>query len=1118
MRKYFLGSLRGPVLLVLLALTGVPILVLGGLSYYNARQTVELRVKARLASVADLKRDQIVSWLADRRADVRLLADNFLNEEHFTVILDPNGDPKLKAAFSGFLTDNLHSMQQARPGYQELIFVDTAGKVILSTDLSHVGADLSADPAVALTLASPTGAYVQDIHRATADAPATMAFGQVLHSVDLATTKVLDKIGGAVILRVRMDQTLYPLIGEWQDRGDTGDTLLVRADGLDTLSLNPARFDEGAALTSRVPASAGIGLAARLAAGGQDGLVQAPDYRGTPVLAAYRSIPNQGWGLVTQQDVTEALASVDELARQLGFVSLVVLVSAAALAVVLARRMIRPLAQLAEVTQAVARGDYGADISLRGPGELGALADSIRAMLAAIRLSHVELQTRSDELEALVDLSQQLLGTLDIHAMLTAALRQAITVTNSTGGAIFLSDDVHEIIEIRAVIGLPETLLGQGFPIDAHTAAGYALLQGEAISSSDVTQETGFHVSPGIQAAGVRANLAVPMLMGQRAVGALEFHRLEPRAYLPNEISVAEAIANQTALALERARLYDDLSGSYDRTLDALVAALDARDKETEGHSRRVVAYSLALAEQMRVPAADLPTLRRGALLHDIGKIGVPDAILLKPGPLTDAEWDIMRFHPDWGQRILHGIPFLEEAASIVYAHHERWDGQGYPRSLRNDEIPLGARIFAAADTFDAITSDRPYRAARPYVFARAELAAGRGSQFAPAVIEAFLEIPEAQWSQLRQAAQARDERTELLSRIAEMPALASAAELATLNRIVASVNSSRDLSAMLELAARSVVDTLGAAATGLFLYDPDQDILTLAAEHNLPDRLKRHFSQFPVAGFHNEAVVREVCAHLNEDIAEVSALVEIGLASLRPNWGAYLCVPLTARGKVLGVLGLFSQRPRVFDAHDVKLYQVIGEQIGLAIGNAREHAALRELAVTDSLTGVYNRRYLLDFLARELKRCARYEHVVALLLLDVDQFKNYNDAYGHLAGDEALRQVAGVLRRNMRAVDLVARYGGEEFAVVLPETTGPGAYAVAEKLRAAIEAHPFPFGRLSASLGLATCGAADTVDPDRFIAMADQALYEAKRSGRNCVRVWEPDLSSLPRQTDVGA
>ncbi len=617
MRKYFLGSLRGPVLIVLLALTSVPILVLGSLSYYNARQTVELRVKARLASVADLKRDQIVSWLADRRADVRLLADNFLNEEHFTVILDPNGDPKLRTAFSEFLTDNLHSIQKARPGYEELFFVDTAGKVILATDPSQLGADLSADPAVALTLASPTGAYVQDIHRATTDAPPEMAFGQVLHAVDLATTKVLDKIEGAVILRVRMDQTLYPLIGEWQDRGDTGDTLLVRAEGLDTLFVNPARFEAGAALTLRVPASAGNGLAARLAAGGQDGLVQAPDYRGVPVLAAYRAIPNQGWGLVTQQDVTEAFAPVDELTRQLAFVSLVVLLAAAALAVVLARRMIRPLAQLAQVTQAVAQGEYGANISLRGPGELGALADSFRAMLAAVRQSHAELQTRSHELETLVDLSQGLLSTLDVQNMLTAALRKAISGTNSASGAVFISDDVIHVIEITAVMGLPETLLGQGFPIDAHTAAGYALLKGEAISSSDVTQETGFHVSAGIQAAGVRANLAVPMLMGQRAVGALEFHRLQPRAYLPNEISVAQAIANQTALALERARLYDGLSASYDRTLDALVAALDARDKETEGHSRRVVAYSLALAEQMRVPAANLPTIRRGALLHD---------------------------------------------------------------------------------------------------------------------------------------------------------------------------------------------------------------------------------------------------------------------------------------------------------------------------------------------------------------------------------------------------------------------------------------------------------------------------------------------------------------------
>jgi putative nucleotidyltransferase with HDIG domain len=208
--------------------------------------------------------------------------------------------------------------------------------------------------------------------------------------------------------------------------------------------------------------------------------------------------------------------------------------------------------------------------------------------------------------------------------------------------------------------------------------------------------------------------------------------------------------AENARLYGETKQLYRDLSLSYDHTLDTLAAALDARDKETEGHSRRVVTYTLALARQLGVPADELDMLQRGALLHDIGKIGVPDAILLKPSALAADEWTVMRRHPEWGQRILSGIPFLEPAARVVYAHQERWDGKGYPRGSAAESIPLGARIFAIADTFDAITSERPYRAARSYAVARAEIEKGAGTQFDPLVVAAFLAIPEAAWQKMR--------------------------------------------------------------------------------------------------------------------------------------------------------------------------------------------------------------------------------------------------------------------------------------------------------------------------------------------------------------------------------
>ncbi|MBI5829569.1 MAG: diguanylate cyclase, partial [Chloroflexi bacterium] len=423
--------------------------------------------------------------------------------------------------------------------------------------------------------------------------------------------------------------------------------------------------------------------------------------------------------------------------------------------------------------------------------------------------------------------------------------------------------------------------------------------------------------------------------------------------------------------------------------------------------------------------------------------------------------------------------------------------------------IPLGARIFAIADTFDAITSDRPYRAARPYATARAEIEAGSGTQFDPRAVEAFLRIPADEWARLRDKAKLSPVAAGPLPLWAEPPT-----ELAALNRLIAAVSGSLDLDNILREAARTSVDTLGAAAAGLFLYESETDTLSLAADDNLPENLKAHFARFPVAGFHNEAVVRESRTRIHGNVADVPVFVELGLPSAKPDWGAYLCVPLTAKGSVTGVMGIFSRRLRAFDEGEVSLYQAIGEQIGLAIANARLHESVQHLAVTDGLTGAFNRRYLDEFLAKELQRCARYQRGVSLILLDIDHFKEYNDAYGHPAGDEALRQVVGVLQKNVRAVDIVARYGGEEFAVVLPETDAAGAQAAAEKIRAAIEAHEFQHGHLTASLGVAHCAATLEATPETIIAMADRALYNAKRNGRNCVCAWEPGLADLPRQT----
>jgi HD-GYP domain-containing protein (c-di-GMP phosphodiesterase class II) len=200
--------------------------------------------------------------------------------------------------------------------------------------------------------------------------------------------------------------------------------------------------------------------------------------------------------------------------------------------------------------------------------------------------------------------------------------------------------------------------------------------------------------------------------------------------------------------------LLEVLYSNYRSTLRCLAEALEARDCETRGHSDRVVAYCLRLGKELGLSPGDLIGLEQGALLHDIGKIGIRDAVLLKAGPLTEGEWLDMRGHIDYGLKIIGAIDFLSGARPVVGQHHEKYDGSGYPRGLRGEEIHINARIFAVADAFDAITSDRPYRSAAPYDHARLEITSNSGTHFDPGVVEVFLQIPEAEWAEIRRTTQ----------------------------------------------------------------------------------------------------------------------------------------------------------------------------------------------------------------------------------------------------------------------------------------------------------------------------------------------------------------------------
>ena len=237
----------------------------------------------------------------------------------------------------------------------------------------------------------------------------------------------------------------------------------------------------------------------------------------------------------------------------------------------------------------------------------------------------------------------------------------------------------------------------------------------------------------------------IPLTTKNNVVGLLSVFRRQPFTPDADWLRFFEALAGQTAIGIDRINLTDSLKElnqslvtAYDATIEGWARALELRDKETEGHSRRVAEMTIDLAQAIGIPEKDLKDIYRGALLHDIGKMPVPDRILLKNGPLTDEEWVLMRQHPETAYHLLKGIPFLQHAVEIPYGHHEHWDGSGYPQGLKGEQIPLAARLFAFADVWDALCSDRPYRDAWPEDKVLNYILELSGKQFDPAIVPVF--------------------------------------------------------------------------------------------------------------------------------------------------------------------------------------------------------------------------------------------------------------------------------------------------------------------------------------------------------------------------------------------
>ncbi len=354
---------------------------------------------------------------------------------------------------------------------------------------------------------------------------------------------------------------------------------------------------------------------------------------------------------------------------------------------------------------------------------------------------------RLDELILLNDVIGAANSEVSLDDVLKRITGEIGELLRSDNVQVFFVEENGNGMQLRAALNAPSIAQSEWGRVAAH----WVLRNRQPVMTQDLARDLRFNA----QAYDVRACLAVPMMISVRVIGVIAVAHPEANTFDTNDLRLLTTLAGQVAAAIERARLLDeterqaeslatafsDLEASYQATLLALSAALDARDRETEGHSQRVTRLAMAIGRRLKLSPDELTSLERGALLHDVGKIGISDNVLLKAGPLTADERALMNRHPQLGFEMLKAVPFLRDALPVVLHHQEMYDGSGYPDGLRGEEIPLGARIFAVADTYDAITSTRPYRRALSHEAALQEIVRCSGTQFDPMVVDAFISL-----------------------------------------------------------------------------------------------------------------------------------------------------------------------------------------------------------------------------------------------------------------------------------------------------------------------------------------------------------------------------------------
>ena len=575
----------------------------------------------------------------------------------------------------------------------------------------------------------------------------------------------------------------------------------------------------------------------------------------------------------------------------------------------------------------------------------------------------------------------------------------------------------------------------------------------------------------------------------------------------------------------------EQMNSLHLRTIEALALAIEAKDHTTHEHLERVQHYAISMGKLLDLNELELDALRAASVLHDIGKLAVPEHIISKPGKLTPQEFEKMKIHPVVGAEILERVDFPYPVAPIVRAHHEKWDGSGYPSGLKGEEIPIGARILSAVDCLDALASDRQYRRALNLDDAMAVVAGEAGKSYDPHVVALLQQHyrrleGEAKGANHKKAAKLS---TDLKIERGAAPAAgfesprtgnylaqiaAAGQEAQFMLGLVRQLGTSLNLQETLSAVARSLSAVV--SFQGLAVWECRDEVLLPVYVEGQDSEL---FSalQVPIG----EGISGWVAKH-NKAIINGNPSVEPGYLndpSLFSTLRSAIAVPLEGMNGVVGVLTLYQSAHDAFGHDELRILTGISAKIGLSIENILKYRQLENFATTDHLTGLLNTRSLFERLENEVIRCQREKTSLTVLLCDMDGFKQVNDRFGHASGNKVLQHFAQGLLKANREYDVVARIGGDEFVIAV---TGLDQDALKGKIAAmaqlATEAGRSVCGEsvVSLSIGHSTYegGASPgrAPDPNALLAEADQRMYEMKAHRKRPQQVphSETDLQEL--------